>query len=676
MGVALTQQLSGVGHGGVQLHFHAQLLQQSSVLGDGFVADTETGDDVLHNAAQSVALLEDGGLRASLGQEVGRSHTSGAAAYDGNVLAAGSASLQASQEGVVAALGSSQLGSADLYALLVEVTGALGHAAVAADGAGDEGQGVLLADNLQSLHQLALAHQLNVGGDILMDGAASLFTGSHEAVDQGNVLLHLAAGQGLDGLHMVSVGLDGIHQSAQLLHIHTGEGLVVHGNQLVGHGTQAVVSAGLQQGGGQGDGPDAGIEDAVDVEVVSAAGVGYPQLAAELLLHLLSQADGQRIQALAAHVHLLAGQLAGSDGHGEGVGQLDAEFHVVGSGQIQQTVEHGDGVLKLQVALEVMVVEYDVIVAHVVQGLAGELVAQQSGVALDVGIQLLLVDEVGSDALDLIRGAAVQGGQGDGGADMGIDAIDVGGIDAVQAVQVGLGPFHALSPYLAGGGILHALDVGVHLFALDTGQVVANAHVEYEAVLAAQAVHAADQLQSEPGLYILFKSLGNAQLGAPFHVVALVLCLDAGLGDGQILTVDDLNGLDLEEAAAAGVCGDQVLSQLGVRTGSGAEGGLDLLGEDGQSLAGGVLVDVANAEDGALLGVLGEDPIHQFSKRNGAHDVAHNDSPFSLKRSSPALKGGHRFPCCFEPARRLFYTAWGTKSPPGPAGCKPGSLCL
>ena len=51
-----------------------------------------------------------------------------------------------------------------------------------------------------------------------------------------------------------------------------------------------------------------------------------------------------------------------------------------------EPVEHGHRVRPLEVLQEVVVVEHDVVVAQAVQGFAGEVVAQQGGVALHVGI--------------------------------------------------------------------------------------------------------------------------------------------------------------------------------------------------------------------------------------------------------------------------------------------------
>ena len=76
--------------------------------------------------------------------------------------------------------------------------------------------------------------------------------------------------------------------------------------------------------------------------------------------------------------------------HREGVGELQTEFQTVGVRQRLEPLEHGHRVAVLQVLAEVVVVEGNVVVAHAVQNAAGRLVAQDGGVALDEGVQVLL----------------------------------------------------------------------------------------------------------------------------------------------------------------------------------------------------------------------------------------------------------------------------------------------
>ena len=110
-----------------------------------------------------------------------------------------------------------------------------------------------------------------------------------------------------------------------------------------------------------------------------------------------------------------------------------------------------------------MVVELDVVVAQAVQGLAGELIAQQGGVALDVGVQVLFGDEVGGDALDLVGGAAVEGGHRHGSGHMGSDRVDIIAFSREELLQNG----DALLEDGRLGGVHHAVQEGVDLLTLD-----------------------------------------------------------------------------------------------------------------------------------------------------------------------------------------------------------------
>ena len=223
----------------------------------------------------------------------------------------------------------------------------------------------------------------------------------------------------------------------------------------------------------------------------------------------------------------------------------------------------------------------------------------------------------------------MQGGLGDGVGDAGRDGVDEVSINILEHIQVVQGPVLAGVPDLGAGSIHHAVDVGVGLVLLDVSQVVANGHVEDEAIGIAHAQFLSHQLTCPPALDVLDKSFGNVQLGRPLTVVALVACGDAGLSDAmaQLFAVHLLNGLQLEETGACCVGGHDVLGQLGVGTCGGAVGGLDLLVEDGQSLTGGVVNLLGDAKDGALFLVLGQNPGHQLTKGNGAHNICHDNIP-------------------------------------------------
>ena len=95
----------------------------------------------------------------------------------------------------------------------------------------------------------------------------------------------------------------------------------------------------------------------------------------------------------------------------------------------------------------------------------------------------------------------------------------------------------------------------------------------------------------------------------------------------QLFAVHLLNGLQLEETGACCVGSNDVLCQLGVGACCGTVGGLDLLVEDGQCLTSGVVNLLSDAKDGALFLVFGQDPGHQLTKGNGAHNICHDNIP-------------------------------------------------
>ena len=277
---------------------------------------------------------------------------------------------------------------------------------------------------------------------------------------------------------MVLIPPGGQGQCVDAQYIHTAEGGEVQLVQNLTDLGEALVAAGLQLRGGHGDGPDAAGKQLVDVEGVGTAGVGQPQLAVKFPAQPRGHGGGQREQALARHVHFLAGQLSGLYVHGEGVAQLETKFQTPVRGPFFQTVEHGDGVLVLQVLIEVVVIEGDVVITHLVQNGAGSLIAQQRGIALDEGVQPLFLDEIGGDALDLLRRAAVEGGEGHGAGDLGGDGVDIRALLREQLVEYG----DALLENGRFSGVHHAVQEGVHLLTLDALQIVAHGHVEHKAV--------------------------------------------------------------------------------------------------------------------------------------------------------------------------------------------------
>ena len=599
-------------------------------MGDIVAGDTELGDDVTDHAAERIAGLKDGDGHAGTCQEERRRQAGRAAADNGNVALAvvgDGLGAQLGQHGGHGLAGGLELAGANLGALgLVKRTLAGTAAGMRADGAGNERQGVALDDDVERVLEATFVNSRQVGGNILLDGAARTARRG-KAVGKQALAGDLAIGQRAQRLLVERVGervgLDrghGLERDAL-------KRLAVQVGKLAGHLAKALVTTGLEHVSRQGDGPNAGVIQGTDVVDRGTAGVADAQLAIELLGNAAGGLDGQREQRTAGHVHLGGRQLVPGHVDGKRVGQLDAELQTALGAQDNQALEHGHGIGPLQILAEVRVIKDDIVKAQLVEALTCKLIAQQRGVALDVGVEALLGDEVGRDALDLRRRAAVQGRLGDGVGDARRDGLDKRSVDMLKLVQVGKRPGTALVPDVGAAGILHALDVGVDLGALNALQVIAHRHVEDKAVRAAQTVLASDQVAGKPCLHILGKGLRNLELGRPFAVVALVLSHDAGLVDalGELLAVHNLDGLELKEARTGHIRGHDVLGQLRIGTGSRAKRSLDALVKNGKRT---LLVGrdhLTHAKDGVLGLVLLDDPVHQLRKRDRPHDVAHSE---------------------------------------------------
>ena len=194
MGVAHGLQLLHRGGRCAAADVHTVLLHQGDILFDGLIGDAEGGNHMTGHAAQAALPLENGGFNPGAAQEVGGGNTGRTAADDGGLLAGDPLrNTDGGHQSVVALFGGQQLGVTDADGLVIEVPGALGLTPVGADGAGQEGQGILLGDELQGRGVQALAAQLHILGNVLLNGAAAL-TGGGEAVQPGDAFLTLAAG--------------------------------------------------------------------------------------------------------------------------------------------------------------------------------------------------------------------------------------------------------------------------------------------------------------------------------------------------------------------------------------------------------------------------------------------------------------------------------------------------
>jgi hypothetical protein len=137
-----------------------------------------------------------------------------------------------------------------------------------------------------------------------------------------------------------------------------------------------------------------------------------------------------------------------------------------------------------------------------------------------------------------------------------------------EVAEALLHPAIALLPDRGLAGVLHPLEVGVDLGALDALQVVADADVVGDVLDATKSQLLAEHRDGEVGLDVFVEGLRHRQLGGPLAVVALVGRLDAGLGHGvaDLLAVHLLNGLELHEPGAGEVGDEDVVGELGLGT--------------------------------------------------------------------------------------------------------------
>ena len=249
------------------------------------------------------------------------------------------------------------------------------------------------------------------------------------------------------------------------------------------------------------------------------------------------------------------------------------------------------------------------------------MIAEDRRIALDERVHMLLRQQIGRNALDLIGRATVQRRERDTVRDLRRDGSDKLRFLREQLRQ----DLAALGKHRQLRSVLHGFDVMIDLRTADALEIIADGHVEHKAVRVTVMPDLRHDLQSEPRLDILIERLTDLQLRGPLLVVALVVCKDAGTRHtgGKLCTVHLLNGLDFKKARACDVGGDDILRQLAVRACGGAKRAFDLLAEDRKRL--GRVGDPAlvHVEDVAGLLPLCEDPVHQAAERNGIHFLRH-----------------------------------------------------
>ena len=153
------------------------------------------------------------------------------------------------------------------------------------------------------------------------------------------------------------------------------------------------------------------------------------------------------------------------------------------------------------------IAECHIVVAHFIHGLSCIVVTQKGRIAFNKGMNVFFCQQIGCDALDLLRRASVQGGQGCTAAYSSGNRFCIFCCKVLKTVRIVQQP---LSAFLENGSfrcILQAFDEAVDLLGFDAFQIIAHAHVELETVHGAQSPFLCHEFQSKPCFYIFVKCL-------------------------------------------------------------------------------------------------------------------------------------------------------------------------
>ena len=176
VGKALVLELVNGINASVELHLGAKGQAELGIVGDIVARDAELGNHVTDHATERIAGLEDGDGHAGTRQEERGRQAGRAAADNGNgavAVVCDGLGAQLGQHGGHGLTGGLELAGANLGALgLVKCTFAGTAAGMRADGAGNERQGVALDDDVECVLVAALVNSRQIGGNILLDGAA------------------------------------------------------------------------------------------------------------------------------------------------------------------------------------------------------------------------------------------------------------------------------------------------------------------------------------------------------------------------------------------------------------------------------------------------------------------------------------------------------------------------
>ena len=249
---------------------------------------------------------------------------------------------------------------------------------------------------------------------------------------------------------------------------------VIAASMFSSHCSKRAIAARLQQVGAGGHRQRAAREDRRDVQRVRARGVGYTQVAVELVRQLVEQVHRDRIERPARHVHLVARHARLVVVHRQRVAQLDAEGQVLAGGRLPAACGSTPAPSRTSGPSRTPSPGCAISVKPKARR-AG--CPAPASLPSSVGFILTTVcsprsfQQIAGDALDLVGRAAVHRGEGDavGEFGRGFDDRQTGGTALSERVL-------DLGEVL--GGVGHLVHEVGHARALDAFQVVAHAHVE------------------------------------------------------------------------------------------------------------------------------------------------------------------------------------------------------
>ena len=162
-----------------------------------------------------------------------------------------------------------------------------------------------------------------------------------------------------------------------------------------------------------------------------------------------------------------------------------------------------------------VIIESNVTKAQIIERLPGKFITEERRVAFYIRMKVLLRDQIGRNAFDLIRRTSVQSGFGNGFRDLYREAFNPSGIGFLKLsfLRRLYGHRFTFLVNVCAGSILHVFYIAVNLWRLDPFQIIADRHVEDKSFRIAKSEFPGQDPAQEPGFYIFLIGLADFKLG-------------------------------------------------------------------------------------------------------------------------------------------------------------------